>query len=556
MNRRWGIVFIVLVLCGGVWAQPVAPDKPPLPVNARFLVLDKTFTDFPVLWSDEPYAPVGEWLNALGIRWTVQENTLRLEPPLREVLIWKTDTAELQVGGRKVKVLPLLSADDKVWLPLFSFAQVLGLKAWANTEKQQVHLTSPMQSVQLKPLPIGWLMEVTFGYPLPSTPRLGTLVNPYRAYADFSGTSLEMPSGNMAEIDDTVTALRVGQFSATPPIARIVADSKVPVTISVVGRERGEGKSQRWKLLLQPTENRSLWMGQITITENAPLRATLLMRGFLSDSLQVKHEPKQVVLEIPVQPLMPFEPFPATDDGLLQSVTTEVSEGGIKVRLMLSRSARAHWRPEGSDAVTLVIEAERPDTATRVRLIIVDAGHGGHDPGASSPLGFGKPQLIEKQLTLDIALRLKRMLEQAGHRVLMTRETDVYVPLPDRVAFANSAKADAFVSVHLNAFPKPGGQWGTEVYYWTPQSLPLAESIYRHLLALLGRKGNGVRRRQLYVVHHTTMPSALVESCYLNHPEEEELLRNERFRERIALAIFRGLLEFFGDRQTLERKGE
>lgn len=553
MHQRWSIVVSTLLFCGWAWAQPTAPDEPPSSVKVRLWVLDKTFADFHILWLNEPYAPVGEWLNALGIRWTVQDNTLRLGPPLRSALVWTTDTDRLQIGERQVKVLPLLSRDDKVWLPLFSFAQALGLKAWANTEKQQIHLTSPVQTVQLTSLSIGWLMEVTFGYPLPSAPKLGTLANPYRAYADFNGTSLEIPSGKVTEIDSTITAVRVGQFSDEPPIVRVVADAQAPITIAVVGREQSNDGSQRWKLLLQPTDNRSLWLGQITISENTPLRATLLMFGWLSDSVQVKHELTHIVVNIPVQPLIPVEPFPVIPDGLLQSVMTEVSEEGIKMRLALSRPARSYWRPEGIDRVALVIEAARPD---RVRLIVIDAGHGGHDPGASSPLRFGKLQLIEKQLTLDIALRVKRLLEQAGHRVLMTRETDVYVPLPDRVSFANSVRADAFVSVHLNAFPKPGGQWGTEVYYWTPQSLPLAESIYRHLLALLGRKGNGVRRRQLYVVHHTTMPSALVESCYLNHPEEEELLRDERFRERIALAICRGVLEFFGDKRTLERRGE
>jgi N-acetylmuramoyl-L-alanine amidase len=179
----------------------------------------------------------------------------------------------------------------------------------------------------------------------------------------------------------------------------------------------------------------------------------------------------------------------------------------------------------------------------------VDAGHGGHDPGALSPFS----PLTEKQLTLDIALRLRRLLEQAGYRVQMTRETDVYLSLADRVALANRLQADAFVSVHLNSFPRPGERSGTEVYYWTPQSLPLAEAIYRNLLALLGRKGNGVRRRRFYVIHHTTMPSVLVEACYLNHPEEEQLLRDENFRQKIALAIFRGIAEFFGDQRILQR---
>jgi N-acetylmuramoyl-L-alanine amidase len=231
------------------------------------------------------------------------------------------------------------------------------------------------------------------------------------------------------------------------------------------------------------------------------------------------------------------------------------SDGGAKLSVALRQPANAYFRPEGDLGLALVIEVA-PQVARQVRLIVVDAGHGGKDPGAMSPPRPGKPQLVEKHLTLDIAFRLKRLLEEAGYKVVMTRTEDVYVPLPDRVAIANNLRADAFVSVHLNSFPQPGAQWGTEVYFWTPQSYPLAESIYRNLLAIIGRKGNGIRQRQLYVVRHTIMPSVLVEPCYLNHPEEEELLRDENFREKIAYAICRGIMEFFGDLRTLERRGE
>lgn len=233
--------------------------------------------------------------------------------------------------------------------------------------------------------------------------------------------------------------------------------------------------------------------------------------------------------------------------GLVESVATVEMERATRIVITLRSFCQGRLRAEGEDAWLLVIEAlQKP---VQQRLIVVDAGHGGHDPGACSPFS----PMVEKQLTLDIALRLRRLLQQAGYRVQMTREGDVYISLADRVAMANNLRADAFVSIHLNSFPRLGGQWGTEVYYWTPQSLPLAETIYRNLLALLKRKGNGIRQRRLYVVRHTTMPSVLVEACYLNHPDEERLLREEAFRERIALAIFQGIAEFFGDLRLLQR---
>jgi N-acetylmuramoyl-L-alanine amidase len=307
-------------------------------------------------------------------------------------------------------------------------------------------------------------------------------------------------------------------------------------------------------LVLQPAANRPQWVGQILLRENTAEKATFLLLGWFGGDLKLKREGKTLTVSLPAKPLFPFD-LSDFGEGLVQSAFVEMGDGGAKLSVALRQPANAYFRAEGDLGLALVIEVA-PQVARQVRLIVVDAGHGGKDPGAMSPPRPGKPQLVEKHLTLDIAFRLKRLLEEAGYKVVMTRTEDVYVPLPDRVAIANNLRADAFVSVHLNSFPQPGAQWGTEVYFWTPQSYPLAESIYRNLLAIIGRKGNGIRQRQLYVVRHTVMPSVLVEPCYLNHPEEEELLRDENFREKIAYAICRGIMEFFGDLRTLERRGE
>jgi len=525
------------------------------PVPTRLLVLGESFSDLPILWEqEEPFAPVGKWMSALQLQWVVRDDGIAIKTPDNRFFFWSSNAATVTANGRTVEVTPLRQKGEEFWVPLISLAKILGLTAIVNPEKRVIKLVSPLQSVEAIQTEIGWLVTLTFAYPLNSFPKTGKLRQPDRAYADFLGAALTMVSLPVPTDTTLVMGFRVGQFSDDPPIVRFVADANQPLSIGVAGRDLTEDGRERWHLVLQPAVNRPQWVGQILLRENTPERATFLLLGWFGSGLKLRQEGKALIVSLPTKPLFSIAPSDF-GEGLVQAALVETENGEARLSVALRQPANAYLRTEGDLGFALVIEVPS-QVARQVRLIIVDAGHGGKDPGAISPLRTGKPQLIEKHLTLDIAFRLKRLLENAGYKVVMTRTEDVYVPLPDRVAIANNLRADAFVSVHLNSFPQPGAQWGTEVYFWTPQSYPLAESIYRNLLAILGRKGNGIRQRQLYVVRHTVMPSVLVEPCYLNHPEEEELLRDENFREKIAIAICRGIMEFFGDLRTLERRGE
>src|SRR6201993_1638297 len=100
--------------------------------------------------------------------------------------------------------------------------------------------------------------------------------------------------------------------------------------------------------------------------------------------------------------------------------------------------------------------------------VVIDAGHGGYDRG-----GIPGQRISEKMMTLDVAQRLKATLQASGYRVVMTRDSDVFVPLPIRVAIANSYRNAIFVCIHFNAAPR-GGANGIETYFYSPESLPLA----------------------------------------------------------------------------------
>ena len=174
--------------------------------------------------------------------------------------------------------------------------------------------------------------------------------------------------------------------------------------------------------------------------------------------------------------------------------------------------------------------------------IVVDAGHGGDDPGAS---GFG---LNEEDITLDIAKRLQQKLQSGGATVLMTRESDTKPSLDDRVDFANSQHADSFVSIHCNANDVQSAN-GSETYwnsqYFGPESKALAQSIQDQLYQQLDTYDRGIKTADYRVIKYTQMPSVLVETAFITNSSDAAKLANPVYRDKAAEAVFQGILNYY-----------
>ncbi len=185
-----------------------------------------------------------------------------------------------------------------------------------------------------------------------------------------------------------------------------------------------------------------------------------------------------------------------------------------------------------------------PASPLKGKTIVIDAGHGGYDPGAIGITGY-----FEKSLNLAVSLELAPLLRDAGARVLMTRWSDWCPSLWERVNLANSNGADAFVSIHGNAHPQPYIS-GTETYYYpwgahSGRSRILAELLQRQLVAALGLRDIGVKTANFYVISNTWMPSALVELGFLSNYGDEALLRRAETHRHVARALMGGLESFF-----------
>ena len=167
--------------------------------------------------------------------------------------------------------------------------------------------------------------------------------------------------------------------------------------------------------------------------------------------------------------------------------------------------------------------------------VVVDAGHGGHDRG-----GIPGQRVAEKNMTLDVAQRLRNVLAASGYRVVMTRDSDVFVPLPTRVAIANSYRNAIFVCIHFNATKRAGAS-GIETYFYSRDSLPLASAVHYYVTGGAPSGNRGVRRRGYYVLRKTSIPAVLVECGFLTNPTEAAYAQSTSYRQKLAEEIAAGV---------------
>jgi N-acetylmuramoyl-L-alanine amidase len=344
--------------------------------------------------------------------------------------------------------------------------------------------------------------------------------------------------------------------------------------------------------------------------------------GILKQVRASQHDPDTVRVVLDLASLKNYVAFPLHDpERLVIDVTGESSAGGAtdagKAETAATGTNSVPQKAEPAPTVkpeqpNLAATATRPtDTAPRlpannsdgmklslsrqlglkVKTIAIDAGHGGHDPGAMSKNG-----LKEKTITLDIAKRLAVLVkDRLGCEVVMTRDKDVFIPLEDRPAIAKTKGADLFVSIHVNANRKRKAK-GIETYIQSlrasdrdamvtaarenamstknmselkseldrifadlakddklEESLQLAHTVQASLVETMkpvqGHVVNlGVKRAFFYVLINTEMPSILAEVGFISNAEEEKLLRTESYRQSVAEALYQGVRNYVSDR--------
>ncbi|MDI6601007.1 MAG: N-acetylmuramoyl-L-alanine amidase [Thermoanaerobacteraceae bacterium] len=189
---------------------------------------------------------------------------------------------------------------------------------------------------------------------------------------------------------------------------------------------------------------------------------------------------------------------------------------------------------------------------TTSRIIVIDPGHGGWDPGKTA--GGTK----ESEINLKIAFKLKRLIEESGGKAILTRGDNYALgstkssDMRERMEIARKHNADIFVSVHLNSFPQ-SKYFGAQTFYYSSSKNGkiLAEAIQEQLIKILdrGNKRQAATSDNYYVLKNTYMPAVIVECGFMSNPEEYKLLLDDGYQEKIAWAIYLGINKYF---ETME----
>jgi N-acetylmuramoyl-L-alanine amidase len=280
-------------------------------------------------------------------------------------------------------------------------------------------------------------------------------------------------------------------------------------------------------------------------------------------------------------------------DGFVETVRLERAGPHTLLRIVFEGAPGAVRTSALADPPRLVVDVIRPEASmgdrgeagSPVRTIVLDAGHGGHDPGAQGPTG-----LQEKEVVLDVTRRVAKLMhERLDLKVKLSRDGDYFVPLRDRTTFANKERADLFVSIHANAHREALNE-GVETYFLSSEatdtaarqvaalensvvqletpasrgkmdmvksilwdlaqsqfqldSSRLAETVQDSMTQSLRIPSRGVKQAGFYVLGGAAMPAILIEIGFVTNPREEKKLKESRYRDEIARAIVEGIAEY------------
>lgn len=306
--------------------------------------------------------------------------------------------------------------------------------------------------------------------------------------------------------------------------------------------------------------------------------------GLLKAARAGQYDPDTVRVVLDIESIEDFKIFPLSDPyRIVIDVSGEKKAAAAPAQPITDSSGKEVPQIRRSPAAVVP-----PNTSLiqqlglKVNTIVLDPGHGGKDPGA-----IGRGGLKEKDVTLKLAMMLKEKLtREAGAKIILTREADVFIPLEERTAIANSQDADLFVSIHVNASPRRAAS-GIETYILslsnneearrvaarenatstrsvsdlefilndliktakTNDSAKLASVVQDNLVTGLRKKfdsvrSNGVKGAPFYVLVGTKMPAVLVEVSFISNPDEEKRLRDEAYLNEVVEGIAAGIMHY------------
>ncbi len=219
-------------------------------------------------------------------------------------------------------------------------------------------------------------------------------------------------------------------------------------------------------------------------------------------------------------------------------VKTYMGADGKAVKIVLANMTAT---PKQTVIPTKKDHKEKVKKVKGKTVVIIDAGHGGSDYGAI------RDGVNEKDINLDVAMMINDILSNAGVTTVLTRDSDEFISLADRVDISARNNADLFVSVHVNASVKPEIN-GLETHYYNDNSLEFANVVHASLINTVNKKDRGVFKSKFYVINHNTMPAILVEIGFISNSSERAELTTQARKQKTAKAIADGILQYLNEK--------
>ncbi|MDR7460198.1 MAG: N-acetylmuramoyl-L-alanine amidase family protein [Armatimonadota bacterium] len=556
----------------------------------------------PIAYNGQVVVPLPGIFEPFGAAaaWLPEERAILISNRTRTTIRLRlNDPYALVNGQQRLLPVPALLLRDLPYIPALAVFGLLG--AWTHLDEREgvLYANSVVTGVTVQRT--GGTVRLVVGATGPVQVETRTLTNPDRVALDlrhavFRQTDQEVPVG-----EGGILRARISQFQTKPYVTRIVLDLAQPVEVRLAesptafdltvevrprpatGRPAQAVPPPATSPAAPPAPSASpasppgaprsspaaapsgsppaagspaappdaagppggatpgttgIRILQVRVEAGPVTRVVVEGTGPMQPVVRELPDPDRLVVDIPDSVFVPVKQEIPVGTPAIENVRAAQFQADPDITRVVVTLRRKVPYTIAAEGTTLVITLT--DGPVRGHVVVVDPGHGGRDPGAIGPTG-----LVEKEVNLDIALRLRRLLVGDGIRVVMTRETDATVELPDRVRIARERGGTVFVSIHANAHARGGPiQSGTETYFLNAHSQALAQLVQDELVRALGLPNRGVKTANFYVLRESTMPAILVEVAFISHPAEEARLREDAFRERVAEAIARGVARF------------
>jgi len=371
------------------------------------------------------------------------------------------------------------------------------------------------------------------------------LSNPDRLVLDAQGAFFEKLNETIDVNSEHIKTIRIAQNSRDPEIARVVFDLKHSVKLDIA-TDSATGRAT----VKEPSAGGGIPFPEMSVKK---LKDSVELRfEFNRDATHTRwstDNPPKHVFDFPgyAPASGPIEKI--VGEGIVKAVRISRKDAGtdaarVVIDTLLPAEVKIEKEKSGQ---ALILRVMQPSVYGRV--VTIDPGHGGKDPGAQYD------GVDEKDIVLDVSMRLKEILSAAGAKIVMTRETDIFIPLDERSAISNRAGAELFISVHANALPnheKKQHVRGAMALYYSDTTKDFAKAVYDEMENALGCGGLGtVERKKLAVLRATRAKAIIAELGFMTHHSDFELLKDDIFRENAARGLYNGIEKQLGGRGAM-----